>query len=207
MISRGKVVGIPSATQCARGSAPPCRSRRPGYSSAYPPAPGGTQLLSGPLIRNRNRLKAAQFTPKDARHADSCKPPVTRIIRQDGAELRHVQELQVVSASSPTKACPSGVFLFFVGTFPPCFVFFIFVFGNRFSYRSWGGGYLACVQEVRDAVNLFRHSGAAAAAAADPTELLDAAEQEQQQRKARKFTIAVADTFGEGGPVRRSSYM
>lgn len=64
---------------------------------------------------------------------------------------------------------------------------------------------MACVQEVRDAVNLFRASGEAAAGeAADTTAPVDVAKQEQQQLGGRKFTIAVADTFGEGAPVRSS---
>ncbi|CAM9481898.1 unnamed protein product, partial [Hapterophycus canaliculatus] len=74
---------------------------------------------------------------------------------------------------------------------------------GRFSYRSWGTGYLACVQEVRDAVRTFRGSGqgSAVANAADADANADAgggAEDGQKPRK--KFTIAVADTFGEGGP-------
>ncbi|CAB1112927.1 unnamed protein product [Ectocarpus sp. CCAP 1310/34] len=65
---------------------------------------------------------------------------------------------------------------------------------GRFSYRSWGGGYLACVQEVRDAVTRFREAGSDASATAG-----EGAEADGQQRK--RFTIAVADTFGEGGPA------
>ncbi|CAM9358686.1 unnamed protein product [Scytosiphon promiscuus] len=70
---------------------------------------------------------------------------------------------------------------------------------GRFSYRSWGAGYLACVQEVRDAVTLFRDSGQGTAAAG----LADAdggGEVEDGQKHRKKFSIAVADTFGEGGP-------
>lgn len=70
----------------------------------------------------------------------------------------------------------------------------------RFSYRSWGAGYLANVQEVRDAVTLFRESGQGGPAAdVGDADAGGAAEEGQKQRK--KFTIAVADTFGEVGPV------
>lgn len=68
---------------------------------------------------------------------------------------------------------------------------------------------MACVQEVRDAVNLFRSSGGSTApdkdAAADDDKAgasVDGAKQEQQPHGSRKFSIAVADTFGEGSPVR-----
>lgn len=86
--------------------------------------------------------------------------------------------------------------------------------GNRFSYRGWGTGRgcLACVQEVRDAVNVFRYGherGDSVAASSDSAGAdantagstnVDCEKGGPQQR--RKFTIAVADTFGEGGPVR-----
>ncbi|CAN0260308.1 unnamed protein product, partial [Ectocarpus fasciculatus] len=64
---------------------------------------------------------------------------------------------------------------------------------GRFSYRSWGGGYLACVQEVRDAVTLFREAGSDASATAGG--------EAKDGRQRKRFTIAVADTFGEGGPA------
>lgn len=47
----------------------------------------------------------------------------------------------------------------------------------------------ANVQEVRDALAAFR---------AAPT----SADDSKDGQRPRKFTIAVADTFGEGGPVR-----
>lgn len=62
---------------------------------------------------------------------------------------------------------------------------------GRFSYRGWQGGQLACVQEVRDAVRRFRDS-------AGP-----ASEDGAWGGDKRRFSIAVADSFGEGGPVRR----
>lgn len=65
------------------------------------------------------------------------------------------------------------------------------------------------MQEVRDAITTFRyghgraHSGAASSDATDSAGFtsVDGAKDGQQQQR-RKFTIAVADTFGEGGPVR-----
>lgn len=81
--------------------------------------------------------------------------------------------------------------------------------GHRFSYRSWGTGQacLACVQEVRDAVTTFRYgrghvnTGATSGDGADAagSTPVDGGEGGQQRRK---FTVAVADTFGESGPVR-----
>lgn len=53
---------------------------------------------------------------------------------------------------------------------------------------------MACVQEVRDAVTLFREAGSDASATAGG--------EAKDGRQRKRFTIAVADTFGEGGPVR-----
>eukprot|EP00904_Undaria_pinnatifida_P002385 jgi/Undpi1/12147/HiC_scaffold_5.g01823.m1 len=66
---------------------------------------------------------------------------------------------------------------------------------GRFSYRGWQGGQLACVQEVRDAVRRFRDS-------AGP-----ASEDGAWGGDKRRFSIAVADSFGEGGPAVREYYL
>lgn len=66
----------------------------------------------------------------------------------------------------------------------------VVIWRNRFSYRSWGGGYLGCVQEVRDAVVQFRESAGGAS------------KDGKWGGENDRFSIAVADTFGEGGPVR-----
>lgn len=59
----------------------------------------------------------------------------------------------------------------------------------RFSYRSWDKVPFACVQELREAIGKFRESAG------------EVAKDGEWGGKRRKFTIAVADTFGEGGPV------
>lgn len=63
----------------------------------------------------------------------------------------------------------------------------------RFNYRGWSSGGLACVQEVRDAVRQFRDSAGVASKAGE------------WGGERKKFTIAVADSFGEGSPVRANS--
>jgi len=57
-------------------------------------------------------------------------------------------------------------------------------------------GPLANVQEVRDALTAFRGINIDAPASDDESKDKDG------QQRPKKFTIAVADTFGEGGPVR-----
>eukprot|EP00903_Cladosiphon_okamuranus_P015752 g14538.t1 len=79
---------------------------------------------------------------------------------------------------------------------------------GRFSYRSWGtgGGCLACVQEVRDAVTTFRYGHGHIKSGASSDDGTDGADSTSVDggtggQPSRKFTIAVADTFGEGGPA------
>ncbi|CAM9556081.1 unnamed protein product [Ascophyllum nodosum] len=57
---------------------------------------------------------------------------------------------------------------------------------GRFSYRSWDKTPLACVQELREAIKKFRES------------VGEATEGGKSGSERRKFTVAVADTFGEG---------
>lgn len=59
----------------------------------------------------------------------------------------------------------------------------------RFSYRSWDRVPFACVQELREAIGKFRESAG------------EVAKDGEGGGKHRRFAIAVADTFGEGGPV------
>ena len=60
------------------------------------------------------------------------------------------------------------------------------------------------MQEVRDAVTTFRygpaHANSSVAIGAGSTSADASSAVDDGKRK--KFTIAVADTFGEGGPVR-----
>lgn len=64
---------------------------------------------------------------------------------------------------------------------------------HRFSYRNWNEMNLACTQEVREAIEKFRASA---------NESLKSGDSEGDNGRRRRFTIAVADTFGEGTPVR-----
>lgn len=55
---------------------------------------------------------------------------------------------------------------------------------------------LACTQEVREAILRFR----------DPSKEVLAAGDEGEKAGRHRFTVAVADTFGEGTPVRNREF-
>lgn len=69
---------------------------------------------------------------------------------------------------------------------------------GRFGYRSWNTLSLACTQEVRDAICKFREYSSDKVANANNKDVGD--------RRSR-FTIATADTFGDGLPAVGEYYL